>query len=179
MKTRNLLVAYLLAAMPLLHGCSKPPVEDASLPPAADAATPPAETAMGDARPEQVLKACNLVTAEEMSTILGKPVTAAGEERPSNDETTCAYTFAGSLSPDVTFMLNRGAGEAAMAGVGMLAQKEPGIADPYEGIGDQAATVGPQLWIRAGDDLVTLTILGVDDVPATAKRILETAQARM
>ncbi|MEO6364563.1 MAG: hypothetical protein ABIO38_00715 [Luteimonas sp.] len=179
MKTRHLVFASLLAAAPLLHGCSKPPVEGASLPAAADASTPPAETAMAEARPEEVLKACNLVTAEEMSTILGKPVTAAGEERPSNDETTCAYTFAGSLSPDVTFMLNRGAGEAAMAGVGMMSRREPGIADPYEGIGDQAATVGPQLWIRTGDDLVTLTLLGVDDAPAVAKRILETAQARM
>ncbi len=179
MKPNQLAVACLFAALSLVQGCAKPPDATAALPPTADATAPPAREAEAHARPEQVLTACNLVTAAEMSTILGKPVTAEGQERPSNDETTCTYTFAGSLSPDVTFMLNRGHGEAAMTGMGMLAQKEPGIADPYEGIGDQAATVGPQLWIRTGDDLVTLTILGVDDAPAVAKRILETAQARM
>lgn len=179
MKSNQVAFVCVLAVLPFLHGCSKPPAANASQPMATDTSTPPADPAMSDTRPEQVLTACNLVTGDEMSTILGKPVTAEGEERPSNDESTCAYTFAGSLSPDVTFMLNRGAGEGAMAGVGMLAQKEPGIADPYEGLGDQAATVGPQLWIRTGDDLVTLTILGVDDVPTVAKRILETAQARM
>lgn len=179
MKPNRLALALLFLAVPALNGCSSKPADstDATLA-TTDASTMPVET-VADARPEQIVKACDLVTADEMSTILGRPVTAEGEERPSNDETTCAYTFAGSLSPDVTFMLNRGHGEAAMTGMGMLAQKEPDIADPYEGIGDQAATVGSQLWIRTGDDLVTLTILGVDDVPAVAKRILETAQARM
>lgn len=175
MKPNHLAFACLFAAMPLLHGCSKPSTGN----PSADASTTPAEAAMADVRPEQAPKACNLVTAEEMSTILGKSVTAQGEERPSNDETKCSYTFAGSLSPDVIFMLNRGDGEAAMTGMGMLAQHEPGIVDPYEGVGDQAATVGPQLWVRTGDDLVTLTILGVDDVPTVAKRIVDTAKAKM
>lgn len=178
MKSNLLAFAVACLAMPALHGCSEPSMESSSLS-TADTSIRPVEDALPAARPEQVVKACDLVTAEQMSAILGKPVTATGEERPSNDETTCTYNVAGSLVPDVTFMLNRGHGEAAMMGMGMLAQKEPGIADPYEGIGDQAATVGAQLWIRTGEDLVTLTILGVDDVPAVARRILETAQARM
>ncbi len=125
------------------------------------------------------LTACELVNAQEMSDIVGSALTAEPEERPSNSETTCTYKKTESLSPDVTFTLNRGHGEAAMAGMGMMAQAEPGIANPYEGIGDHAATVGPQLWIRTGEDLVTLTILGFDDVPGKARRILDTAKARM
>ncbi|HEV2734445.1 MAG TPA: hypothetical protein VGV85_06380, partial [Longimicrobiaceae bacterium] len=56
---------------------------------------------------------------------------------------------------------------------------EPGIADPYAGIGDQAASVGPTLMIRTGEDLVNIVFSGVTDAPAAAKRIFETAHARM
>jgi hypothetical protein len=61
----------------------------------------------------------------------------------------------------------------------MAAQAEPGLANPYEGLGDQAAAVGPALMIRAGEDLVMLVFSGVDDAPSKAKRIFETAKARM
>jgi hypothetical protein len=178
MKPNHLALA-LLAAMPLLHGCSRSSTESAPPPQAADASAPSAVAAMAERRPQEALKACDLVTPKEMSEILGKPVTAQGEERPSNDETTCSYSFAGSHSPNVIFKLNRGDGEAAMSATGLMAQHEPGIADPYQGVGDQAAMVGPQLWIRTGDDLVTLTLLGVEDVPEVAKRIVDTAKARM
>ena len=176
MKPSPLLLAFLVVSVAAVDGCSK--ASTAPVAAAVDPAPMPTGTASA-ARLEQAAKACDLVTPKEMSAILGKPVTAQGEERPSNDETTCSYSFAGSLSPDVVFMLNRGDGEAAMSAMGMMAKHEPGIVDPYQGVGDQAATVGPQLWIRSGDDLVTLTLLGVDDVPAVAKRIVDTAKARM
>ena len=50
-------------------------------------------------------------------------------------------------------------------GVGIAAQAEPGLASPYEGIGDQAAAVGPALMIRTGEDLVMLVFSGVDERP--------------
>jgi len=60
-----------------------------------------------------------------------------------------------------------------------MAQKEPGIDNPYAGIGDQAVAVGTSLMIRNGKDLVTITFSGVDHAPAKAKKIFDTAKARM
>ena len=66
-----------------------------------------------------------------------------------------------------------------MTGLGMLNKHEPGITSPYDGLGDQAIAVGPALMIRTGEDLVTITFSGVDDVPAKARRIFDTAKGRM
>jgi hypothetical protein len=66
-----------------------------------------------------------------------------------------------------------------MAGVGMAGRHEPGLASPYAGIGDQAAAVGPALFIRTGDDLVTIVFSGVDDTTGAAKKIFDTAKAKM
>ena len=53
-------------------------------------------------------------------------------------------------------------------------QAEPGLADPLAGIGDQAVQAGPMLLIRRGEDLITLTLSGVDEDWATvAKAILD------
>ncbi len=177
MKHRPAALSLVLLVTCYLCACSGADSQAASAEAAGTQAQPAAEVASEAVAP--LLTACELVTAQEMSAIVGSPLGAESEERPSNAETTCTYKKAESLSPDVTFTLNRGHGEAAMAGMGMLSQAEPGIADPYEGIGDHAATVGPQLWIRTGEDLVTLTILGFDDVPGKARKILDTAKARM
>ena len=160
-----------------LSGCSDADPQATTAVTAGTEAQPAADAPVDAAAP--LLTACELVTAQEMSSIVGSTLTAEPEERPSNAETTCSYKKAESLSPDVTFTLNRGHGEAAMVGMGMMSQAEPGIADPYEGLGDHAATVGPQLWIRTGDDLVKLTILGFDNVPDKARQILDTAKPRM
>jgi hypothetical protein len=61
----------------------------------------------------------------------------------------------------------------------MAEQHEPGLASPYDGIGDQAAAVGPALMIRTGEDLVTIVFGGVSDAPASAKKIFDTAKPRM
>jgi hypothetical protein len=139
-------------------------------PPPAAAPTQPAAKAQP--------KACEMVTQAEMSAILGSPVVAAADEHTS-DKTDCIYTAATGVSPRVEFSVNWGDGEAAMAAMGMMNRKEPGITSPYDGIGDQAASVGPALMIRTGDDLVTLVFSGVDDAPAKARKIFETAKARM
>jgi hypothetical protein len=72
-----------------------------------------------------------------------------------------------------------GEAETAMHATKAMNKQEPGIADPYAGIGDQAMSVGPVLWIRSGKDLVSIMLSGVDDAPAKAKRIFDTAKARM
>ncbi len=66
-----------------------------------------------------------------------------------------------------------------MASAGVMGRQEPGLTSPYDGIGDQAVAVGPALMIRTGDDLVSIVFSGVSGAPAKARRIFDTAKARM
>lgn len=174
MPSRRPVLAVLLVLL-ALHGCSK---QSATLTPAAaDSHVSTARTAAPEPQRNDA-KACELVTAEEMSAILGAAVRAEPNDR-SNGKTECIYTSVEGVSPYVEFSVEWGSGEGAMAGVGMAAQAEPGLASPYEGLGDQAAAVGPALMIRTGEDLVMLVFSGVDDIPSKAKRIFAAAKARM
>lgn len=128
--------------------------------------------------PKSRASACAMVSQAEMSRILGGAVLAQDNDH-SNGKTECIYTAANGISPYAELSVEWGSGEGALMGVGMLGQVEPGIANPYEGIGDQAVAVGPALMIRTGEDLVTIVFSGVDDIPSKAKQILETAKARM
>lgn len=113
-----------------------------------------------------------------MSAILGTPVVAVANDR-SSGKTECVYDVASGIGPHVEFSVDWGGGEAAMTAMGMMGQLEPGITNPYSGIGDQAAAVGPALMIRTGEDLVNLVFSGVADVPAKAKEIFDTAKPRI
>jgi hypothetical protein len=159
-----------LTLLALLAGCN------------ASNTPPPGATAAAEATPAPAEKAspqaCDLVTQAEMSAILGGAVVAKNNDH-SNGKTECIYTAATGISPYAELSVDWGSGEGAMMGVGMLAQKEPGIASPYEGIGDQAVAVGPALMIRTGEDLITIVFSGVDDVPPKARKIFETLKARM
>jgi hypothetical protein len=126
----------------------------------------------------QDTRACDMVTAGEMSAILGAAVHAERNDR-SNGRTECIYTPDEGVSPYVELSVEWGSGEAGMMGAGMAAQAEPGLVDPYEGLGDQAVAVGPMLMIRTGDDLVSIVFSGVEDAPSKAKRIFDTAKTRM
>jgi hypothetical protein len=53
------------------------------------------------------------------------------------------------------------------------------MVNPYDGIGDKAVSVGPALFIRTGDDLVTIVLSGVSDRPTLARKIFDTAKAGM
>jgi len=123
-------------------------------------------------------RACALVTAVEMSAILGRAVTAEPNDR-SSGKTECVYKPASGISPYVEFSVDWGGGEAAMTAMGMMGQVEPGLANPYAGLGDQAAAIGPTLMIRTGEDLVNIVFSGVDDAPAAARRIFDTAKPRL
>jgi hypothetical protein len=168
--TRLALVA-LLMMLSVLHGCSRSP-----LPSTQPSAT--ADASVAEPAASKPLRACDLITQAEMSAILGSAVTAGANDR-SNGKTECIYTPVEGISPYVEFAVEWGSGEAAMTGAGMLGQAEPGIANPFEGLGDQAVAVGPALMIRTGDDLVTLVFSGVQDTPAKAKQIFDVARARM
>jgi hypothetical protein len=121
-------------------------------------------------------EACALVTAAEMSTILGAPVVAAARQGSSTE---CNYKPASGMSPTVKLSVDWGDGKIAMASAGAMNRREPGLTSPYDGLGDQAIAVGPALMIRTGEDLVTIVFTGVTGAPAKARSIFDTAKARM
>ena len=123
-------------------------------------------------------RACALVTDAEMSAILGASVVGEPNDR-STGRTVCTYKPASGISPYVELAVDWGGGAAAMAAMGMMGKIEPGLSSPYEGLGDKAAAVGPMLMIRTGEDLVQITFTGVSEVPAKARRIFDTAKAKM
>lgn len=176
MQPTRQMIAALFLVLPALHGCSRPSAADA--PAKREAAAAPVRTADAAIAPPEIVQACELVTAREMSAILGAAVRAEPNDH-SNGKTECIYTPKDGVSPYVEFSVEWGSGEGAMMGVGMAAQAEPGLASPYEGIGDQAMAVGPMLMIRSGEDLISIVFSGVDDIPAKAKGIFDTARARM
>ena len=139
-------------------------------PKAASAAPPPS--------PKQSVTACTMITAAEMSAILGAKVTAEPNEGTA-DQTECIYKSVSGISPYVEFTVVRGDGESAMTAASFMSAKQPGITNPYEGIGDQAFAIGPALMIRTGEDLVKIIFSGVTDAPAAARKIFDTAKPRM
>lgn len=121
--------------------------------------------------------ACAMLTAAEMSSIVGTTVSAEGDE--GGGSTTCRYQPAGRSMPSIEVKIDWGGGSAAMMSTRILSRLEPGIADRLAGLGDEAAAMGPALWVRTGEDLVNLTLMGVDDDVAIAKRIVALLRPRM
>jgi hypothetical protein len=128
--------------------------------------------------PHSSTPACELVTAAEMSAIVGAPVTGTAEDHPDSS-TKCTYKPASGIAPSVEFTVTWGDGFTAMQGMGLAGSREHGLVTPYDDIGDQAGAAGPLVLIRTGDDLVTLVLSGVSDAPAVAKKIFDTAKPRM
>lgn len=168
--SRTVLLALLTATA--LAGCSSP--ADAPPPPLPSAAQ--AVAVVDSQKPSA--KACELVTAAEMSAILGSTVTAGANDR-SYGKTECIYTATVGISPYVELAVEWGEGRAAMQAAGAMEQHEPGIANDYEGFGDQAVAVGTTLMIRRGEDLITIVLSGIEDGPATAKKIFDSADSKL
>jgi hypothetical protein len=178
---RAALVA-LLMILPMVDGCSK----QADTPAPTSSAAPTSTSAPSEADIKKMVAdqnkpqptACTLVTPQEMSAILGSTVTAEPHEG-TVDQTECIFKPANAPSPYIELTVNYGDGEAAMGAATAMNHVEPGITNPYAGIGDQAVAVGTALMIRTGEDLVTITFSGVDDAPAKVRKIFDIAKPRM
>lgn len=175
MTRQPLCLAATCLAAALLAACSKSGPDEAAAKAGAAAPAPSTVTAVV-ARPHG--KACDMVSQEAMSTILGGTVTAKPNDR-SNGQTQCIYTAVSGISPYAELKVEWGEGQAAMAGVGMANRAEPGITSPLAGLGDQAVQVGPALMIRTGEDLVTIILSGVDDGLPRARKIFEMTKAKL
>ena len=164
-------LALSFAAAALLVACSKP--ESA----ATSSATPPS-TASTAAPAKPRAMACAMVPQDAMSAILGGAVTAKPSDR-SNGQTQCIYSATSGISPYADLKIEWGMGPMAMKGVGMANRAEPGLANPFEGLGDQAAQIGPALMIRSGEDLVTIVFSGVDDALPKARKVFALVKAAL
>lgn len=153
----------------LLAACSQPE-------PTAVAVATPAPAA------KRHFKACDLVTAAEMSTILGRAVTATTNDRSPND-VGCVYTPAGASEAILDLRIEDGAGPATMAAAGLAGSVSAGtgMLNPLQGVGEQAVylEVAGQVMIDAGDDLVQVSLTDIADPLPKVRRIYEIARPRM
>ena len=176
MRPMHLALASLL--LPLaLAACAKPEGESSDQPKAATApvAAPAAESTAPAATASD---ACAMVSAEQMSAILGTPMKAAPSP-PVQGKSECTYMPNEGFSPYAIITVVPGDGEAAMTAMGVADDTEPGLASPYAGIGDEAFLVGEMLNIRSGQALVQITLSGVHDVPGKARAVFDAVKAKM
>jgi len=126
-------------------------------------------------------KACELVTAAEMSAVLGVTVAAKPDER-SNMHSVCLYTPSGASAPALGLSIEFGAGPGGMGAAGLAAANSPaGMVDPLQGVGEQAVHVqaGQMVMINTGDDLMEIDYGDVADPLPKVRRIYEIAAPRM
>jgi hypothetical protein len=168
--TLSILIALQLGA------CSKPAGDGA-----ATATDAPATTAAATPAPAPAtapaLSACELVTAAEMSTIMGTELNATPSP-PRGTRTECTYMPKEGAASYAILTIEPGEGEAAMQGLGVAGNIDPALARSLEGIGDQAVMNGEMLNVRSGADLLQITLSGVDDVPGRARRVFDTLRAK-
>ena len=142
-------------------------------------------------------KACDMVTAAEMSMILGGPVVAAagGNDRPPSS-TECIYSPAdgsnpanaempnGSSTPYAELQVDWGAGDAQALDTATALVNSAGLAgsaDPLKGLGERAYKVTAyQVFISTHGDLMMIRFLPrTGEVDGKARRIFETAKGRV
>jgi hypothetical protein len=168
MLTLRLNTLLLSASFLLLAGCS---------PHSTDGAAESTQAAPQTAREPKQLTACEMVTAAEMTALLGGPVSA--QPGPSNGQTSCTYMPVTGISPYAELKIEWGSGEGGMMGAGLANAHEPGLANALEGLGDQAMSMGPAVMIKRGDDLVTIVLSGVEDMTPHVKAIYALVDKKM
>src|SRR6187455_1964473 len=156
----------LAALMSSLSACTQAPSAAASESAAKTSA--PAEVA---AASNEQKTACELIGLQEATRILGTQVTATPDE--GVQRTGCVWQAVGRGMPYLELKIEYGDGEAAMMASGMLHSHEPEINQAYAGLGDQAFLTGPVVMIKQGEDLFTITPLGVNDPEAVTREVFK------
>ncbi|MGH3851109.1 MAG: hypothetical protein ACRDRT_15700, partial [Pseudonocardiaceae bacterium] len=119
--TRVLIIALLGIAV---SACSRDQAPTASA--VAASAPPPVQASAVE---KQKPTACALVTAQQMSVILGSTVTAEPDESSFN-KTECIYKRGEGPGPYVDLTVGWGDG-AAITAIGAMGRMEPGLTNPY------------------------------------------------
>lgn len=200
MRTRLVSLPCLCLGALMLAACSKEgstPNAAAGGLPAVAATAANATTAAQTPSAKKRAKACDMVTAAEMSMILGGPVIAAagGNDRPPSS-TECIYSPAdgsnpanaempnGSSTPYAELQVDWGAGDAPTLDIatGLVNSAAPvGAVDALKGLGDRAYKVTAyQVFISTHGDLMMIRFLPrTAEVNGKARRIYETAKGRI
>ena len=187
-----IVLSFVLASL-AITGCSKQEATPAAGVPAAAADAPAAAPAAA-----QHASACDLITAAEMSAILGGSVqaSAGGNERPPT-ATECIYQSANASTtgsgldevadpskPYAEVEVDWGGGDPEVLGASAdLANGAATVdaANPLKGLGDRAYTVtADQVFISTHGNLMQIRFARrSEDAAAKARKIFETAQPRM
>ena len=170
MRLTTMIVAALLSIA--LAACQQSDAPAST--PSADIA-PPLQTAAQSAPRKRT--ACELISLQEITGMLRQEVTATPDEGVGR--TGCVWQATSGGMPYLELKVNFGDADAAMMAAGMLRSHEPGINDPYEGLGDQAVITGPAVMIKHGEDLFTITPMGIDDAVAVTRRVFKLATERL
>ena len=200
MRTRLVSMPWLCLGALLLAACSKEastPTAAADGSPAATATSATATAAAPKPGARKRGKACDMVSAAEMSAILGGPVVAAagGNDRPPSS-TECIYSPAdgsnpanaelpnGSATPYAELEVDWGAGDVQTldTATGLVNSAAPvAAADSLKGLGERAYKVTAyQVFISDQGNLMMIRFLPrTGEVNSKARRIYETAKGRM
>ena len=176
-----------LLALPMLDGCAQstapalgatPATSMGAAPVEAPATTPATAAPVVDvAVPGGASRACNRVTASEMSAIVGMPMAAT----PNDDAegiTSCSYAPLAGKGPSIEYTISAGDGASTLSMGREMKNYDPAPGKAFAGIGDDADVIGPALVINDHGDMVSLYLGGIrrDDEPAVAKKIYDASR---
>ena len=145
---------------------------------------PAAQPAVANAPAKLRAKACELVTAAEMSAILGGPVAAApgGNEYPPR-KTECIYSPVNENGPYAELQVDWDEGDPKVLEMvaGLAGGTAKGMINEFEGLGELAWRVaGSQVFVSTRGHLMMIRFMpGATEVAARARRIHETALPRV
>ncbi len=163
----RVLSAALLVA---LCACAKSAETTTSSTTTTATAVPTTDIAAAVAKANKRDDPCSFVTVPEMRAILRAQITArvVGGNK-------CVYEVPSHPGPYSQVQVERGDGRIAMKSAGAMG----GMTSPVKGVGDQAMSVGPLLMVRTGEDLVEITMSGVQAPTEKAKTIFNTVKKRL
>jgi hypothetical protein len=166
------LLAAAAIFLTVLVGCA--PSADASKASPAD----PTTTEQPVQSSAQRKGACALVSGEQMSKILGGTVTTE-TVNSGGGNTKCIYMAASGSRPYAELAIDWGMADAGMTAMNIGGQLEPGMTDPYEGLGDRAYAVGPVVMIAHGQDLISLLVMSDGDPNDKLREIFAVVAAQI
>lgn len=178
-----------LLALPFLHGCTPSAAPGAgadsaaaALPAAAGAPTPvvapaPVAEPADAAVPGGASRACNRVTAGEMSAIAGMRMQATPNDA-TEGLTSCTYSPVAGPGPRIEYTISAGDGASTLRMGREMKTYDPAPGKAFAGIGEDADVIGPALVISDHGDMVSLYMggIGLDQQPAMAKKIYDASQ---
>lgn len=162
--------------LPLLQSCSNSPPDAVSQATVAATAPPPQIAMPAPVSYADPHTACGLVTAAEMSAILGTVVT--GTAKDADGATACSYAPTVGSGSSAQIMISWGDGESTLQMVRAMKDHDAAADLPYQGIGDDAVYEKPAVVVRQGKDLIGVAVFGAADLPAAVKKIIDTAKSK-